>query len=71
MVQDRRWAAGRLDAIAARQAQGRPIDRMLAEVTTRIEASVAEAVRRAALPLTITYPADLPVSQRRDTPRRH
>ena len=66
MVQDRRWGARRLDTIATRHAAGQPIDRIVGEFTRRITDSCAEAARRAALPLTLTYPPDLPVSQRRD-----
>lgn len=49
-----------------RQARGQPADRVLAEVAARLETSAAEVTRRSTLPLTITYPEHLPVSQRRD-----
>jgi ATP-dependent helicase HrpA len=66
MVHDRLWAAARLDEAEARLAAGRGAERLLAEVEERLEASCAEAARRAALPLRLDYPPDLPVSQRRE-----
>ena len=63
---DQRWAVGRLAAAEARLAKGQPADRVLNEVAARLETSAAEVVRRSSLPLTISYPEHLPVSQRRD-----
>ncbi len=66
MIADQRWAEDRLRLVEARRAKGAPVDRLEAEVRDRLEASAAEVVRRANLPLTITYPETLPVSLRRE-----
>ncbi len=66
LTADQRWAAGRLVAAEARLANGQPADRILAEIHDRLTVSAAEVTRRAVLPLTVTYPEHLPVSQRRD-----
>ena len=62
---DRYWATGRLAAAEARLSRGQVADRILAEVAARLETSAVEVVRRGKLPLTVTYPEHLPVSQRR------
>ncbi|MBA3699491.1 MAG: ATP-dependent RNA helicase HrpA [Planctomycetes bacterium] len=66
MLADVAWARQRLDAIAGRIARGQPADRTLGEVAVRLDASVAEVVRRSQLPLTLEYPANLPVAQHRE-----
>ena len=66
MTIDRRWAEERLRHVEARRAKGAPVDRIEAEIQARLEASAVEVQRRTGLPLTITYPELLPVSQRRD-----
>ncbi len=65
MAADQRWAEGRFAAVEARLARSQPSDRILSEISERLTASVVEAERRLALPLTIAYPEHLPVSQRR------
>jgi ATP-dependent helicase HrpA len=65
-ITDAHAARQRLDGIAGRVARGQPVDRTLNEVAARLEASVAEVTRRSQLPLTIRYPEQLPVAQRRD-----
>ena len=66
MAADQRWAEGRFSSVEARLARGQPSDRILAEIHERLTASVVEADRRRALPLSIVYPEHLPVSQRRE-----
>ncbi len=66
LTADRRWAEGRLATVEARLGKGQPADRVLAEIDARLAASAAEVIRRAGLPLTISYPEHLPVSQRRE-----
>ncbi len=63
---DRLWAEPRLTQALERAQRGQPIERTLAEVSARVESSLAEAVRRGAIPLTLAYPEQLPISVRRD-----
>ena len=58
-------ARQRMDGVAGRVARGQPADRTLSEVAARLDASVAEVTRRSQLPLTLAYPEQLPVAQRR------
>jgi ATP-dependent helicase HrpA len=66
MAADRLWATPRLDQVGARLVRGLPCERSLAEISARLDASVATALRRGDIPLTITYPEALPVSAHRD-----
>ena len=66
MAVDAWWAQYRFDGIAARVARGQPVERVVGEIAQRLEASAAEVVRRAQLPLTLAYPEHLPVAQRRE-----
>lgn len=59
-------ARQRLDGIAGRAERGQPVDRTLSEVAARLDTSVAEVTRRSQLPLTLAYPEQLPVAQRRE-----
>jgi ATP-dependent helicase HrpA len=66
MVTDQRWAAGRLEQAVVRLGRGQPVERSLQELAARLERSATEVARRSALPLTLAYPEQLPVAQRRD-----
>ena len=66
MISDGRWASERLEGIAARLVRGQAVERSLGEVAARLERSLVEVARRAQLPLTLNYPALLPVAQRRE-----
>ena len=66
MLPDARWAIQRLDQARHRYERGQQVDRVVAEVATRLQASIAVVARRAATSLTIAYPEQLPVAQRRD-----
>jgi len=65
-VADRRWFAEQRARLHARQAGGLPIARELTSARQRLDASLAEVARRGAIPLTLTYPDELPVSGKRD-----
>ncbi len=65
-VGDALWAEPKLRQAAQRLARGQAADRTLGEVAARLAAGAAEVQRRSALPLTITYPEQLPVAARRD-----
>jgi ATP-dependent helicase HrpA len=65
-VGDALWAEPKLRQAAQRLARGQATDRTLGEVAARLAAGAAEVQRRSALPLTITYPEQLPVAARRD-----
>ena len=62
---DARWARERLRVIAERARRGQPVDRILAEVETRVAGSAALVTARGETPLRLDYP-DLPVAARRD-----
>lgn len=65
MAADRQRLGKRLQGLQRRQQQGKPIDRGLAEVAREIEASSQHLAQRMALVPRIDYPAELPVSERR------
>jgi ATP-dependent helicase HrpA len=65
-VVDAMWAAPRIAAIRAREQQRKPAERLIASVAQRITDSIALVSKRSATPLTISYPAQLPVSNERD-----
>ncbi len=65
MAADRQRLGKRLHGLQRRQQQGKPIDRGLAEVAREIEASSQRLAQRTALVPRIDYPAELPVSERR------
>jgi len=66
MTVDRLWALPRLASVRSRWAEGKAVERTLAECRVRLQASVASATERGALPLAISYPEQLPVSGARD-----
>jgi ATP-dependent helicase HrpA len=66
LLTDRRALSRRLDGLRRRAADGRPVDRGLAEVSEALAASAARLqTRRAQVPRP-SYPESLPVSARRD-----
>ncbi|WP_111412426.1 ATP-dependent RNA helicase HrpA [Billgrantia lactosivorans] len=66
MLRDREALARRLNSLARRLREGKPVDRGLAEAARGIERSAALAARRMARPVTLNYPPALPVAERRD-----
>ncbi|MCC5882410.1 MAG: ATP-dependent RNA helicase HrpA, partial [Halomonas sp.] len=66
MLRDRQGLSRRLKGIERRLRDGKPVDRGLAEVARDMERSVALANRRMARPVTLNYPPELPVAERRD-----
>ncbi len=56
----------RLAGLNRRARQGKPVDRGLAEVSREIERSRAKVEARAARPVHLDYPEQLPVSERRE-----
>ncbi len=66
LIADRRWAEQRLATIRGRIARQQPVDRMVIEVADRLKRSGEVVQRRGAAAVTISYPAELPVSQRRE-----
>nr|WP_320416214.1 ATP-dependent RNA helicase HrpA [Halomonas faecis] len=66
MLRDRPTLEKRLGGLARRLKEGKPVDRGLPRVAEAIETSRAQAARRHALPVTLNYPPDLPVAERRE-----
>ncbi|MBW6392260.1 ATP-dependent RNA helicase HrpA [Billgrantia antri] len=66
MLRDRDALVRRLNGLTRRLREGKPVDRGLAEVARSVERSAALAARRAAQPVTLNYPSELPVAERRD-----
>ncbi|MDL4863168.1 ATP-dependent RNA helicase HrpA, partial [Halomonas elongata] len=56
----------RLAGLTRRIRQGKPVDRGLAEIRREIERSRGKVEARAARPVHLDYPAELPVSERRE-----
>lgn len=56
----------RLDKLVGRARGGKPIDRSLREIETRLARSREALAARRAQPLTLNYPEHLPVAERRD-----
>ncbi|WP_411794101.1 ATP-dependent RNA helicase HrpA [Halomonas sp. A29] len=65
MLRDRETLARRLSGLARRLREGKPVDRGLAEVARSVERSAQLAARRMARPVTLNYPPELPVAERR------
>ncbi len=65
MAVDRSGLRKRLRGLQRRLGEGKPIDHGMAEVSKAIERSRARLAQRRALDLQIDYPAELPVSERR------
>ncbi|WP_234293604.1 ATP-dependent RNA helicase HrpA [Billgrantia desiderata] len=66
MLRDRETLTRRLKGLERRLREGKPVDRGLAEVVRGIERSTALVARRRAQTVTLDYPAELPVAERRD-----
>ncbi len=66
MLRDRETLTRRLKGLERRLREGKPVDRGLAEVVRGIERSAALVARRRAQTVTLDYPAELPVAERRD-----
>ncbi|WP_035590876.1 ATP-dependent RNA helicase HrpA [Halomonas sp. KM-1] len=66
MLRDRETLTRRLKGLERRLREGKPVDRGLAEVVRGIERSAALAASRRAQPVTLDYPPELPVAERRD-----
>ncbi|OUE46203.1 ATP-dependent RNA helicase HrpA [Billgrantia desiderata SP1] len=65
MLRDRETLTRRLKGLERRLREGKPVDRGLAEVVRGIERSAALVARRRAQTVTLDYPAELPVAERR------
>lgn len=63
---DVREFAKRLAGLKRRAREGKPVDRGCGELERRIAASCAKVEARRGLPLTLEYPAALPVAERRE-----
>ncbi|UYG05301.1 ATP-dependent RNA helicase HrpA [Halomonas sp. LR3S48] len=66
MLRDRDVLARRLNGLRRRAHEGKPVDRGLAEVARSVASSAALAARRGAQPVTLNYPPELPVAERRE-----
>ncbi|WP_346302238.1 ATP-dependent RNA helicase HrpA, partial [Halomonas sp. BM-2019] len=66
MRRDRPALDKRLRGLARRLGEGKPVDRGLREVAQAVARSRDTVARRAARPVTLNYPAELPVAERRD-----
>ncbi|PAU77957.1 ATP-dependent RNA helicase HrpA [Halomonas salipaludis] len=56
----------RLAGLERRARDGKPVDRGLGEIERLIEASASKVAARRAQPVTLRYPPELPVAERRD-----
>ncbi|WP_276208206.1 ATP-dependent RNA helicase HrpA [Halomonas sp. NO4] len=66
MLRDRPALEKRLAGLARRLKEGKPVDRGLAQVGEALARSRALAERRASRPVTLAYPPELPVAERRE-----
>src|SRR5690554_2022573 len=66
MLCDREGLEKRLGGLARRLKEGKPVDRGLAEVEQALARSRERVARRAARPVTLNYPPELPVVERRE-----
>ncbi len=66
MLRDRPALSRRLGGLERRLKEGKPIDRGLEELATVQARSAALVARRAAQPVALNYPPELPVAERRD-----
>ncbi len=66
MLRDRPTLDKRLRGLARRVKEGKPVDRGLGEVEQALARSREQVARRAARPVTLNYPAELPVVERRE-----
>ncbi|AMD01658.1 ATP-dependent RNA helicase HrpB [Halomonas chromatireducens] len=66
MLRDRAGLLRRLDGLARRLKEGKPVDRGLAEAGRAVVRSSTLVAQREAMPVTLAYPDTLPVVERRD-----
>ncbi|TFH85556.1 ATP-dependent RNA helicase HrpA [Billgrantia azerbaijanica] len=66
MLRDRTALDKRLAGLARRLREGKPIDRGLAQVSEAVARSEACVARRRDVPVTLAYPPELPVAERRE-----
>ncbi|NIC07594.1 ATP-dependent RNA helicase HrpA [Billgrantia bachuensis] len=66
MLRDRGALSRRLNGLKRRLREGKPVDRGLDEVARSVERSAALAARRGAQAVTLNYPPELPVAERRE-----
>ena len=66
LLRDRPTLEKRLGGLARRLKEGKPVDRGLAEVEQALARSRERVARRAARPVTLNYPPELPVVERRE-----
>ncbi|MGE4532668.1 ATP-dependent RNA helicase HrpA [Halomonas sp.] len=66
LLRDRGSLEKRLKGLARRLKEGKPVDRGLAEVEKAMARSAGLVERRAARPVTLNYPPELPVVERRE-----
>src|SRR5690554_2252475 len=66
MLRDREALARRLKGLERRVREGKPVDRGLAGVRREIERSIEMVQQRTAQPLSLNYPPELPVVERRE-----
>lgn len=66
LLRDRASLDKRLHGLARRLKEGKPVDRGLGEVEQAVARSREAVARRAARPVTLNYPPELPVAERRE-----
>jgi ATP-dependent helicase HrpA len=66
LLRDRPALEKRLGGLARRLKEGKPVDRGLGEVEQAVARSREAVARRAARPVTLNYPPELPVVERRE-----
>ena len=66
LLRDRASLDKRLYGLARRLKEGKPVDRGLGEVEQAVARSREAVARRAARPVTLNYPPELPVAERRE-----
>ncbi len=67
LLRDAHEQRQRLQRLARRARDGKPIDRSLGEIDARLTASSEALARRQRQPVTLNYPESLPVAARRET----
>ncbi|WP_251979045.1 ATP-dependent RNA helicase HrpA [Salinicola avicenniae] len=67
LLRDAHEQRRRLERLARRARDGKPIDRALKEIESRLEASHEAVQRRRRQPVKLDYPESLPVASRRET----
>lgn len=67
LLRDAQEQHRRLQRLARRAREGKPIDRSLKEIEARLRASSEAVARRRRQPVTLDYPESLPVAAKRET----